>query len=257
MSTLQLLKTISIPFNVNELIDDENKKLGEKKHGGDIIKSVIFGGIDGILTLFAIIASVSGSNINGPTIFVLGISKLIADGISMGIGDFLSEKAEIDFIKSEYEREKWEFENYTKAEVQEMIDIYLEKGINENDAKLILNTMSKYPKLFLDHMMYQELELNIKQIENNPIKNGFITFASFIIFGFIPLISYIFIPTLHSKYNYNLIIAIILTSFTLFAIGSIKGYYCKINIFKSGLLLMLNGGITAVAAYFIALKMRK
>jgi VIT1/CCC1 family predicted Fe2+/Mn2+ transporter len=40
-------------------------------------------------------------------VIILGFANLVADGISMGLGDYLSEKAEIEYVKAEKAREKW------------------------------------------------------------------------------------------------------------------------------------------------------
>eukprot|EP01083_Nonionella_stella_P012705 35941_1 len=245
-------------FRIN--IDKAPKKehtTQESKHkgsAGEFIKSIIFGGLDGIITLFAIVASISGSNLNVETVLVLGFAKLVGDGISMGIGDFLSEKAEIDFTKSEYRREKWEFDNYRDGEIKEMIDIYRDKGISETDAKVILTTMAKYPEFFLDHMMMQELELDSSVMDDNPIKNGGITFVSFLVFGTVPLLSYVVfhgMETPPGQTDWKLIIAVILTCLTLFGMGAVKGHYCNNNILKSGFFVMMNGALAAGAAYVI------
>ena len=230
---------------------------GHKGSIGEFMKSIIFGGMDGIITLFAIVASINGggTELNLPTtiVLILGFSKLIGDAISMGIGDFLSEKAEIDFIKSEYQREEWEFENYPKGEINEMMDIYLSKHITKKDAELILTTMSKYPKLFLSHMMQQELNLNITQINDNPTKNGCITFVSFLFFGTIPLLSYVIFydSDINKNWNWTFTMAILLTLITLFGMGVVKGYYNNANVIRSGLFVMLNGSLAAGCAYFI------
>jgi hypothetical protein len=42
-----------------------------------------------------------------------------ADGISMGLGDALSEKAEVDYVKREYARETWEMDTNPAGEVAE------------------------------------------------------------------------------------------------------------------------------------------
>jgi len=220
---------------------------------GDFMKSVVFGGLDGIITLFAIVASISGSDLEPAVVLVLGFSKLVGDGISMGVGDFLSEKAEIDFTRSELNRERWEFDNYREGEIAEMVAIYKEKGIEEEDAKLILRTMARYPKMFVDHMMMQELELNTVQIEDNPLKNGCITFASFLFFGAVPLLSYlVFLDTLSPHWKF--IIAIILTICTLFGMGSVKAYFNSLTgwrLLRSALSVTLNGCAAAGSAYFI------
>lgn len=249
---------------------------------GDSIKSIIFGALDGILTVFSMISSISGSNLDIVTILVLGFAKLVGGALSMGIGDFLSEKAEIDFIKSEMERERWEFDNFKEGEIKEMIDIYKEKGIDEEDAKIILTRMSKYPQFFLEHMMIQELELDPCMIEDNPLKSGAITALSFLFLGSIPLLSYLFyyisFNDKESDIHDQLITAIVITCSTLFIMGSVKGfvnplsfvptciysciymyiyrYYCNQNTFntiKSGLFVMFNGMIAGGSAWAISL----
>ena len=154
MNASKLVINMANPNNNNNNVIDENvpfefSKEQHKGQAGEFIKSIIFGGLDGIITIFAIVASISGSDMKVETILVLGIAKLVGDGISMGVGDFLSEKAEIDFTKSELSRERWEFENYRDGEIKEMIEIYQEKGISEEDATTIIQTMAKYPEFFL------------------------------------------------------------------------------------------------------------
>ena len=67
-----------------------------ENHGGlgsDRIKSVVFGGLDGVITTFSIVSAVAGASLSIETALLMGFSNLIADGISMGLGDFLSSKA--------------------------------------------------------------------------------------------------------------------------------------------------------------------
>jgi len=60
-----------------------------------ILKSIIYGGIDGIITMFNIIAGITGAKLNSKYIFILGLAVLISDGLSMGVGDYLSLKADM------------------------------------------------------------------------------------------------------------------------------------------------------------------
>jgi hypothetical protein len=58
----------------------------------------------------------------------------------------------------QYRREHWETENYLDGEVQEMEELYTETyHIPKKDARALLVQMSKYPDLFVDHMMVLEL----------------------------------------------------------------------------------------------------
>jgi DNA damage-binding protein 1 len=134
-----------------------------ENHGdaGEIIKSVVLGGLDGIITTFAIVCAVAGAGSLGDKVVILmGVANLIADAISMGLGDYISEKAENTYINAEQDRERWEMENFLEGEISEMVDIYVERhGFKRDDAVAILGIMAKNREFFLSHMMVEELGL--------------------------------------------------------------------------------------------------
>ena len=137
-----------------------------------------------------------------------------------------------------------------------MIDIYIEKGFSEQDATLIINTMSKYRDFFIEHMMMEELDLNSNIINEDPKKYALITCLSFLSFGIIPLLSYLIfigasIP--ENGTDWRLMISTILTASTLFGLGVVKAYYYNNkNLLSSGLFVVLNGAIAASSAYLIS-----
>ena len=65
-----------------------------KKFDPRLLKSAVFGANDGIITTFAVVAGVSGAGLSANIILILGIANMIADGISMGLGDYLGERSE-------------------------------------------------------------------------------------------------------------------------------------------------------------------
>jgi vacuolar iron transporter family protein len=58
------------------------------------IKSIVYGGLDGIITTFAVVSGVIGANLAVSIILIMGFANLIADGFSMAAGSYLSAKAE-------------------------------------------------------------------------------------------------------------------------------------------------------------------
>ena len=216
---------------------------------GKYIKSLIYGGLDGIITTFAVVAGVAGASLNIGVVLILGFANLIADGLSMAIGDYLSTKAENEYQQIERERETWEVENYPEGEKKEMIEIYISKGMNEEDANEIVEILSRNKETWINVMMAEEL--GIVETEESPIKNALVTFISFLIFGFVPLIAYVlskFIPAMESS---TFIIACILTATTLFILGALKVKVTMKNWIKSGLEMLLVGGIAAIASFVI------
>jgi len=224
------------------------------KNFGEHLKSIIYGGLDGIVTTFAVVAGVQGASLKVEVILVLGFANLVADGISMGIGDYLSERAQMDFVKSERKREMWEFNNYKQGEIEEMIEIYTKRGVNRKDAELILTTMAKYPDFFVDHMLIQELDIKPVVDNSSPIWNGLATMISFMLFGIVPLLSYIIFETVQfQNFDPKFMISIFLTFLTLLILGAIKGKITASNIWKSSLLVGINGAIAAMASYAVGL----
>ncbi len=54
----------------------------------------VFGSIDGLVTTFAVVSGVIGAALSPSIILVLGFANLLADGFSMGVSNYLSEKSE-------------------------------------------------------------------------------------------------------------------------------------------------------------------
>lgn len=59
-----------------------------------LLKSAVFGANDGIVTTFAVVAGVVGAKLSPNVVVILGIANMIADGVAMGLGDFLGERSE-------------------------------------------------------------------------------------------------------------------------------------------------------------------
>jgi VIT1/CCC1 family predicted Fe2+/Mn2+ transporter len=57
------------------------------------IRDLVYGANDGIITTFAVVAGVAGGALSNTAVLVIGAANLFADGLSMGIGNFLSIRA--------------------------------------------------------------------------------------------------------------------------------------------------------------------
>ncbi len=229
----------------HDLADGEPHKQDE----GQYIKSLVYGGLDGIITTFAVVAGVAGASLSSGIVLILGFANLIADGLSMAIGDYLSTKAENEYNQAEREREKWEVENHPEGEKKELIEIYTAKGIAEDDARCIVDIISKNERAWVDIMMVEEL--GIMETDESPLKNALVTFFSFALFGFLPLVAYLLSIAFDVVRTNQFFVASLLTGLTLFALGALKVRITERNWFVSGLEMLIVGGIAATAAYLI------
>mmetsp|Transcript_25288 Transcript_25288/g.47981 ORF Transcript_25288/g.47981 Transcript_25288/m.47981 type:complete len:282 (-) Transcript_25288:145-990(-) len=227
---------------------------GHQSEGG-LLKPIIFGGLDGILTSFAIVAGSAGGHLSPEVVLILGFSNIFADALSMGVGEFLSSKANNEWILSERKREEWELENYPEGEIKEMVEIYEEKGMSPEDAKVVVETMAKYKDFFVDVMMTQELELQVPEEDHvtESMKEGCVMFASFAFFGALPLLGYVVIPILFPDLpaDYLFMAACVITGCVLFFMGSIKAMVTSQHWMRAGLETLLLGGACATVAFTI------
>lgn len=68
---------------------------------GGYIAEVIYGANDGIVTTFAVVAGVAGAALDPAIVLVLGVANLLADGFSMGMSNYLSQRSEQDYIAAQ------------------------------------------------------------------------------------------------------------------------------------------------------------
>lgn len=216
---------------------------------GKYIKSIVYGGLDGIITTFAVVAGVAGASLSSGVVLILGFANLFADGLSMAIGDFLSTRAENEYNRAERERELWEVEHFPEGEKKEMVELYVHKGISQQDAEQMVGIMSKYSDAWVDIMMAEEL--GILESDENPLKNALATFSSFAVFGFVPLIAFVLSLLLPQAGTIAFPVASVMTGITLFVLGALKVRITQQFWLRSGLEMLVVGGLAAAAAYGI------
>lgn len=69
-----------------------------RRHLEDYLSEFVYGGIDGAVTTFAVVAGATGARFDTKVLLVLGFANLIADGFSMGVGSYLSTKSEQELM---------------------------------------------------------------------------------------------------------------------------------------------------------------
>jgi len=217
---------------------------------GRYLKSIVYGGLDGVITTFAVVAGVAGAALSSGILLILGLANLVADGISMAVGDYLSSKAEKDFYYTEKERENWEARNYPEGEKQEMIQIYMKKGLSRQDAQRLVNIISKKKNLLVDEMMIGELKM-INDVKASPAKNAVATFISFFIFGLIPVSAYITDLIFPGAIKNPFLLTIILTVIALLLLGIAKFKFTRKHWIRSALETLIIGGLAAGVAYLV------
>lgn len=236
--------TDTLEHNENQL----HKKSGLFKRFEKYLGEFVYGGIDGCVTTFAVVAGSVGAGLDSAIIIILGFANLLADGFAMSVGAYLSTKSERDNYNKHKKEEYWEVDNLPDMEKEEIREIYAAKGFEGDLLEKVVEVITSDKERWVNTMMKEELEM-IEE-DRSPFWIGATTYISFITIGLIPLITYV--VDYFSPIGENLfLITSVLTALGFVIIGWLKTYVNQTSIVKGILETLVLGGIAAVVSYFV------
>ena len=214
----------------------------------------IYGGIDGSVTTFAIVAGVTGASLSPTIVLILGFANLFADGFSMAVSNYLSSKSKKEFADKIRKSEEDSIKNIPEEETQEIREIFKEKGFTGQKLDDAVEIITSNQDVWIDTMMKDEF--GIFEDTTSPVKNAAVTFVSFNLIGFIPLLAYVLSYFSDFFETNTFTLSIILTSIAFFIVGSVKGRIVEKRWFLSGMETLLVGGVAAIIAYVVGYLLR-
>ncbi|WP_375172967.1 VIT1/CCC1 transporter family protein [Pseudooceanicola sp.] len=227
-----------------------------KAHGlgrtQEFLKQIVYGGNDGIVTTFAIVAGFAGAQaegaaqIGGLAVLVFGLANLFADAVSMGLGEFLSGRAQHDLYRGRREMEMREIRDNPDQERREMVAILGQRGLPDAEAERVAEILSGHPEMMADMMMTYEFGMHDPD-EDNPMINGLFTFGSFVLFGSIPLIPYF----LFEASQRTFVLSVLATFAALVALGLLRWNATSERLGRTVGETVLLGVICAAVAFFV------
>ena len=190
------------------------------------IQDWVYGGIDGAITTFAIVAGAIGADLSNKVVLILGCANLIADGFSMGAANYSGTKAERDNYNRLREMEERHVDIDPDGEREEIREIYRLKGFHGSRLESIVALITNHRETWIKTMLLEEHGQSI--ILRSPVKAGIATFFAFVICGVVPLTPFIFGLTNAP------VLATSLTALVFFGIGSIKSIWSTVHWSVSG-----------------------
>lgn len=92
-----------------------------RQHSEDYLREFVYGGMDGAVTTFAVVTGAAGANLGVRVILILGFANVLADGFSMAVGSYLSEKSDQDLAIHKGESKQDDFESPLGAAIATFI----------------------------------------------------------------------------------------------------------------------------------------
>ncbi len=214
---------------------------GERR--ANYVRDWVYGGIDGAITTFAIVAGVVGAALSSKIIIILGLANLLADGLSMAASNYSGTKAEVDDVVRLREVERRHIAQAPDGEREEVRQILQAKGLAGTALDEAVAAITSNEETWIETMLTEEY--GVSSVLRRPALSGLSTFAAFLICGAVPLLPFVL------RLENAVWISICATAMVFFAIGSIKSRWSLAPWWRSGLETLCVGLLAAGTAYAV------
>lgn len=248
------------PAEAAAAYDAEAAHEPEEWHGGGIesIRNVIYGVNDGLTATLGVLAGVGGASVSPRVVLIGGLSAMVASGVSMAGGAYLSSKSQREVYEGQLAREAAEIEAMPELERAELVKIYRSKGLTPSEAETIVGRITSDKKVWLETQAREELGLDVAQFEN-PTREALVAGISTLIGGVIPVLGYLlgrFLLGAVVNGFASLAIAYVFSAAFLFGIGSARSLVTGKGVIRSGLEMLAVGSAVAALTYGVGLLFR-
>jgi VIT1/CCC1 family predicted Fe2+/Mn2+ transporter len=216
--------------------------------GRGLISNAALGLTDGLVTNLAFLAGFAGAGYGTHVIQFAGAAAMIAGAVSMFFSGLLAARSERQLFVADARREAEEIEEEPEEEKAELKSFYLEKGLNEREANLIVDRISKNKRVWLNDLLVHELHIHEEKLEN-PLKIATVTGLAFLGGALVPLsVYFLALPRIDI-----IELSIALSLAFLFLAGSWKGRIANQKAWKTGLEMLGIGVAASSLLYLIGL----
>jgi VIT1/CCC1 family predicted Fe2+/Mn2+ transporter len=220
----------------------------EQGPSASYLRDWVYGGIDGAVTTFAIVAGVVGANLSTGVILVLGAANVVADGFSMAASNYTGTKTEREEFERLKAHEERQIVRDPDGETREIREIFRAKGFTGEDLDRVVEVITADKALWVNTMLTEEYGLPMS--ERSPTRAALSTFGAFLLCGLVPLLPFIASPWLMER-SHAFAWSSLVTGLTFFFIGSAKSRWSLVSWWRSGAETMAIGLGAASFSYII------
>jgi len=150
------------------------------------LRASILGANDGIVSTASLIAGVAAAGTAQSSVLVTGVAGLVAGAMSMAAGEYVSVSSQSDAERADVEREKTELATQPDFELEELTQIYEQRGLDRPLAEQVARQLTDHNAL--DSHLRDELGLT-SELAARPIQAAAASAASFTVGAALPLIT--------------------------------------------------------------------
>jgi vacuolar iron transporter family protein len=208
---------------------------------GGWLRPTVFGMMDGLVSNFALIAGIAGASAATSSITLAGWAGLAGGAFSMATGEYVSVQSQNESTLAELAVERHELKHNAEAELAELAQMYVARGVEPELAQQVARQLSRDPEQALLVHAQEELGVDPQQLPSPWIAAGS-SLVAFSVGAFIPLLPYL----LGAK---SLLVSALLSMLALFAAGAGASRFTSRNAVYSGTRQLVLGALAAAVTY--------
>jgi VIT1/CCC1 family predicted Fe2+/Mn2+ transporter len=199
------------------------------------LRAAVLGSDDAIVSTASLMIGVAASSASKGTVLVAGVAGLVAGAMSMAVGEYVSVSSQRDAERADVQLEKSELAAQPEAELSELANIYVKRGLDADLAMKVAVQLSARDRLGAH--MRDELGIEPASVAR-PLQAAWISAASFASFALVPIAALLVAP---APFRIPLVAAFSLAS--LAALGALGGRLGGAPAGRASLRVILGGAL--------------
>ncbi len=228
----------------------EQMERSDSSNQAGLFRQVVLGGQDGLVNVLGILLGVASATGDARVVIIAGLAAAVAESLSMGAVAYTSARAAQDHYRAQEEQERREMKEVPDVERKEIELIYYKKGFRGAALAHIVKQICSDEELWLSTMMREELGLYESEFVN-PSSEALVVGVSSIIGSILPLIPFFFMPVASAVWA-----SVAFSLLVLGAAGALKAKLTTGVWWRSGLEMMVIGGLAGIAGYGVGMLLR-
>jgi VIT1/CCC1 family predicted Fe2+/Mn2+ transporter len=156
------------------------------------LRAAVLGANDGIVSTASLIVGVAAAAATRHDVLVAGVAGLVAGALSMAAGEYVSVSSQADTEQADLARERTELATQPQAEEQELIGIYVKRGLDPDLARAVAQQLMARDAL----ATHAREELGLTDaLAAKPLQAAIASAATFAIGAALPLLGVVVSPT--------------------------------------------------------------
>ena len=212
------------------------------------IREAVFGVQDGLLSTVAFVAGLHGATASGRVVLIGGLVELVAGAMSMGVGAYLSSKAERSVFERAIREEQARFREEPCLAHEQLLEALESEGMPRERAYQAVKLIREHEDAFF--RTFREKVLGLGDLAlGQPLVEGLVMAASFAVGAALVLLPYAFLEG-----SLALGAAMGLALLALFGVGVAKGVFAgQGRLLSAGLEVLLPAAGAALLGYLFGL----